>query len=251
VLRQSDAGLVSAYDWRFDKKADKDTYATHASGRAIDFIVMSPGLAADCVDGSYFVLGTLHAASDWDFRKADEIPPPEGYASDHQPVAIDLRTKPDRKASEFKRPAAESGDSKRESTGKSDSAGADDGLRQGDVKSDARVPTIADLEKHAKPSGAPIDADTSLAKALQAAGWSYVLPYPKSKAAEWGKKGGNTTWWPGHWTRKGGATSATQPTQADGWKGDGKPRGDYTKTGAPAACTWVEWLSSAVGRAQK
>ena len=93
-LRMSELGLVSAYDWRFDKDAPKETYTTHASARVIDYVVMTPGLAADCVPSSFFVLGTLHAASDWDFKKADTIPPPAGYASDHCPIAIDLMPTP-------------------------------------------------------------------------------------------------------------------------------------------------------------
>jgi endonuclease/exonuclease/phosphatase family metal-dependent hydrolase len=101
ALRMSDDGLVSAYDWRFDPKAKAATYATHASERAIDFIVMSPGLAADCVDGSYFVLGTMQLHKEADWRTAEK---PKGYASDHMPVSIELVPK-DKPASAFKRAA--------------------------------------------------------------------------------------------------------------------------------------------------
>ena len=245
VLRQSDGGLVSAYDWRFDKKAPRDAYTTHASGRAIDFIVMSPGLAADCVDGSYFVLGTLHAASDWDFRKADEIPPPEGYASDHYPVAIDFLPKPDRKASEFKRSSSSDEDRRDGGSSGAPSAGASKAGARSDVRSDATAPTAADLAQHAKPDGTPTAADTRAADALRAAGWEFLVPYPKSKAAKWSSKGGNTTWWPGYWRNaKSGETSRAQPAGAT-LKGDGKPApsgSDYAKTGAPGRVTWVEWL---------
>ncbi len=79
----SDPKLTNAYDDRFDTKAPSDTYLTHASGRPIDFIFMSRGLAKDAVPGTFFVLGTPIGA------KADS-PKPKGYASDHFPVAIDL-----------------------------------------------------------------------------------------------------------------------------------------------------------------
>jgi hypothetical protein len=235
ALRMSDDGLVSAYDWRFDKKAQADTYSTHASGRAIDFIVMSPGLAADCVEGSYFVLGTLHAASDWDWRKADEIPPPVGYASDHYPVAIDLMTRPDKPASAFKR-AADAG------------AGEKSAPRKPFLRSDAEQPTAADLEAHAKPKGAPSQADEALAAKLREAGWEFVLPMPKSKTAAWSKKGGNSTWWPGYWWNgTTGATSRTAPAAGDKFKGDGKPapgKDEFTRSGAPGPVSWLEWLCS-------
>ena len=53
--------------------------------------MMSPGLAEDAVDGSFFVLSVVHPASDYDWRKdPDKSRIPEGYGSDHYPVAIDL-----------------------------------------------------------------------------------------------------------------------------------------------------------------
>jgi endonuclease/exonuclease/phosphatase family metal-dependent hydrolase len=241
ALRMSDDGLVSAYDWRFDTKAPKDAFVTHASGRSIDFIVMTPGLAADCVEKSYFVLGTLHAASDWDWRKADEIPPPKGYASDHYPVVIEIMPK-DRPASAFKRSEAreEDGDAR-------PAAGAATAPRSG-LRSDAREPTADELARHAKPEGAPSKPDEAQAKALRAAGWRYELPYPKSKTAEWSKRGGNSTWWPGYWTNaKTGATSRATPSDANGMKGDGKgapAKDEFTRNGAPARVSWVEWLCS-------
>jgi endonuclease/exonuclease/phosphatase family metal-dependent hydrolase len=88
----TEAGLRTAYDFRGVKKGNtKDLYTTHDSGRAIDFIFMSPGLAKDAVDGSFFVLSVTHPASDYDWRKdPDKERVPAGYASDHCPVAIDL-----------------------------------------------------------------------------------------------------------------------------------------------------------------
>ena len=223
ALRMSPLGLVSAYDWRFDKKADKDVYTTHASGRAIDYIVMTPGLAADCVDGSYFVLGTLHAASDWDWRKADEIPPPPGYASDHCPVAIDLVTKPDRPAAAFtkEKPKFEE---------KKPAVAAPKGLRP--LEGGAKAPA----------------ADVALATRLQAAGWVYMMPMPKSKTAQWGNDNAETTWFPGYWANAAnGATSVAQPEQANGFKGDGAKKPGWRKGGSPKAPSFVEWLCSTEG----
>jgi hypothetical protein len=114
-----------------------------------------------------------------------------------------------------------------------------------DVRSDATPPTKDDLDTHAKPEGRATKADEALAKRLKDAGWEYMLPYPKSKAAAWGKKGGTTTWWPGYWRNaKLGTTSRAQP-EGGGLKGDGKPapKGDeFIKTGGPGRVSWVEWL---------
>ena len=85
----SDGGLVGAYDFRDRSRKDmKDAYTTHASGRPIDYIMASPGLSEDFVNSSFFVLGTMHAGDDYDWRKGEE--PPKGYASDHYPIAIDF-----------------------------------------------------------------------------------------------------------------------------------------------------------------
>lgn len=75
--------LRNAYDKRFQRTAPRETYATHASGRPIDYIVMSPTLFRAAKDESFFVLGTPIAPS-------RDAPKPKGYASDHFPVAIDL-----------------------------------------------------------------------------------------------------------------------------------------------------------------
>ena len=85
----SEGGLVGAYDFRDRSRKDmKDAYTTHASGRPIDYIMASPGLSEDFVNSSFFVLGTMHAGDDYDWRKGEE--PPKGYASDHYPIAIDF-----------------------------------------------------------------------------------------------------------------------------------------------------------------
>jgi endonuclease/exonuclease/phosphatase family metal-dependent hydrolase len=248
ALRISNDGLVSAYDWRGKKDAPRDLYTTHASGRSIDFIVMTPSLAADCIEGSYFVLGTLHAASDWDWRKADEIPPPEGYASDHYPVAIDIATKTDKPASAFKRAAeptqrARGGDAENDVDAETASS----------APAKPRTATNADTDGP-KPVGDPSSAESALASELMQAGWTYNLPEPKSKAARWGNKDTRTTWWPGYWKNtKTGAMSVSQPKGGGGkgFVGDGKQKPGYRDGGSPGPVAWVEWLCSKESRGEE
>jgi hypothetical protein len=242
ALRMSDDGLVSAYDWRFDPKAKAATYATHASERAIDFIVMSSGLAADCVDGSYFVLGTMQLHREADWRTAEK---PKGYASDHMPVSIELVPK-DKPASAFKR-AAPKGNS--EGSGEAGAgAGAASGASSGAATGATSGSSSATGELRAVEGGkqAPA-ADVAASKALVAAGWRYVMPEPKSKAAKWGTKDTRTTWFPGYWKNASGATSVVQPSAADQFKGDGAAKPAWRDGGSPNAPTWIEWLCSESG----
>ena len=75
-------------DSAVDKKAAKNLYLTHITNRTIDYILLSPALVKIAVPKSFFVFGTLMPGSDYDFKK-DE--PPSGYASDHCPIALDLK----------------------------------------------------------------------------------------------------------------------------------------------------------------
>lgn len=90
------AGLVNSYDWRAwidgnpTRDQIRDRFITHESGRAIDFILVSEGLANELVPSSFFVLSTLHPGDAYDWRK-DKAP--QGHASDHYPVAVDLMPK--------------------------------------------------------------------------------------------------------------------------------------------------------------
>ena len=68
-------------------KAGTPEVVTHESGRSIDHLLVSPGMLGEVV-GPGFVLGTLARPEGVDWR---EFPPPEGYASDHYPVAVDIR----------------------------------------------------------------------------------------------------------------------------------------------------------------
>lgn len=103
----TEGGMRSAYDFRGTKSGNtKELYTTHDSGRAIDFIFMSPGLAADAVDRGFFVLSTMHPESTYRWQDDPEKEKvPAGYASDHCPVAIDVMPKDDKPASAGKAPA--------------------------------------------------------------------------------------------------------------------------------------------------
>ena len=240
--RAGEQGMASAYDWRAEKDNPKYRF-THASERAIDYILMSGGLAADCVGKSYYIWGTpQRPKQDW-----SKFPYPEGYASDHNAVTIDIATTPDRPASAFR---GGSGGGEETAGTRADGASSGKSGARTDVRSDAEAPTKDDLVAHAKPEGGASKKDEALARKLRDAGWEFMLPYPKSKMAAWSKQGGNTTWWPGYWRNaKLGTTSRTQPA-GDALKGDGKPApkgDDFTKTGAPGRVSWVEWLCSDAG----
>ena len=230
VLRTSPLGLRSGYDFRAQKDAPLALYTTHASNRSIDYMIMTPGLAKDVVAGSYFVLGTLHPASDWDYKKAAEIPPPAGYASDHYPIAIEIR--PVVEADHHVLPAEIAPDIVRQ--GEADTAPKSS---ESASTASADVPKPLGFE-----AGAP-EAERRLADALKQAGWAYEFPQPKSKTAKWGNFNGATTWWPGYWVNaKSGATSASQPAASDSFKGDGLPKPAWRKGGSPKEPSWVEWL---------
>ena len=58
---------------------------THTSGRQIDFILLNPSALGELVVDSGFVLGSSHPEYDW---RNEAIP--DGYASDHCALAVDL-----------------------------------------------------------------------------------------------------------------------------------------------------------------
>lgn len=70
-----------------DRVQGDPAWITHESGRTIDLILGNRALVEHIASGSHFVLGVpaRPAGSDW-----KTTPPPEGYASDHYPVAVDL-----------------------------------------------------------------------------------------------------------------------------------------------------------------
>lgn len=81
----TEGGFVDA----FEGVPPGDTrYLTHASGRAIDRILLNAAARSEFVAESRFVLGTPQRPARADWRTT---PPPKGYASDHSPVVIDLK----------------------------------------------------------------------------------------------------------------------------------------------------------------
>lgn len=77
-------GLIDLFS---DRVAGDPAWVTHESGRTIDLILGNAALAKSVAGGSHFVMGVpaRPAGSDW-----RSTPPPEGYGSDHYPVAVDL-----------------------------------------------------------------------------------------------------------------------------------------------------------------
>lgn len=86
-----EGGLIDTMSHRSADSSDAEAaqWVTHESGRTIDYILVNPGAARELVPESGFVLGTFYPG-DWnhyDWRTDDA---PEGHASDHYPIAIDL-----------------------------------------------------------------------------------------------------------------------------------------------------------------
>lgn len=65
-------------------------HISHSSGRTIDMILVNPALKHEIIANSTFILGSPQLAPDADWKTA---PKPDGYASDHMPVAVDLTPK--------------------------------------------------------------------------------------------------------------------------------------------------------------
>jgi endonuclease/exonuclease/phosphatase family metal-dependent hydrolase len=84
-LYRDELGLI---DTMADRSGDDEAFITHASGRAIDFILVNPALEREVVPESAFVYATPLRPEDFDWRTT---PPPIGYVSDHMPVVVDLR----------------------------------------------------------------------------------------------------------------------------------------------------------------
>jgi endonuclease/exonuclease/phosphatase family metal-dependent hydrolase len=81
------ADQIGMIDTLADRLAGDTSFITHASGRAIDFILVNENLNAEVVPGSAFVFATPLRPEEYDWRST---PPPTGYASDHMPVVVDI-----------------------------------------------------------------------------------------------------------------------------------------------------------------
>ena len=80
----ADAQLEDIFDREVCKGKE---FLTHETDRTIDFILINKSLDHEIVDGSRFVLGTPFRPQGADYRTTIA---PEGYASDHLPVAVDF-----------------------------------------------------------------------------------------------------------------------------------------------------------------
>lgn len=82
------AGLIEPLaSFRSGPGGPSARFVTHESGRSIDLILLSPAISPEMVPESMFVFGTPARPAGVDWRT---FPEPEGYASDHYPVAFDL-----------------------------------------------------------------------------------------------------------------------------------------------------------------
>jgi endonuclease/exonuclease/phosphatase family metal-dependent hydrolase len=78
------AGFADAFA---DLPDGDSRYITHASDRVIDHLMLCARAEAGLIKETRFVLGTMQRPAGVDWRTTE---PPEGYASDHYPVVIDL-----------------------------------------------------------------------------------------------------------------------------------------------------------------
>lgn len=68
-------------------RAERAEFTTHASGNSYDRILFSPAAWKEALPKQAFVLGTVTRPAGVDFRTT---PNPEGWASDHYPVVVDI-----------------------------------------------------------------------------------------------------------------------------------------------------------------
>lgn len=80
----SGAGFEDAFG---DLPDGDPKYITHSSDRVIDHLMLSPRAAAGLVKETRFVFGTINRPAGVDWRTTEA---PEGWASDHYPVVVDL-----------------------------------------------------------------------------------------------------------------------------------------------------------------
>jgi endonuclease/exonuclease/phosphatase family metal-dependent hydrolase len=88
-----EAGLVDTHShrviprWRDAPQDEARLYKTHESNRVLDYIMMNSAAYREFIVGSAHVYGTLTPPDSYDWRTD---PKPDGYASDHYPVIVDL-----------------------------------------------------------------------------------------------------------------------------------------------------------------
>jgi len=89
-------------------------------------------------------------------------------------------------------------------------------------------------------------AEMELARSIQAAGWLYVMPIPKSSKAKWGNYDRRTIWWREYWINvRTGKISSREPLKGAGFSGDGLDLRGSMRRGSPSRKpTVIEWLCS-------
>ena len=71
---------------------------------------------------------------------------------------------------------------------------------------------------------------------LKVAGWTYVMPEPKSSEAAWGNSDKRTTWWIGYWTNRVTKTITSAPPKPGDKSrrgGDGNGARQWRSGGSP------------------
>ena len=76
-----------AHRTTWNRDPDVLLYKTHESNRVIDYVLMNSAAYREFIPGSAHVYGTFTPPKSYDWRTD---PHPDGYASDHYPVIIDL-----------------------------------------------------------------------------------------------------------------------------------------------------------------
>jgi hypothetical protein len=98
--------------------------------------------------------------------------------------------------------------------------------------------------------GIEVDQSTShIANELDADGWEYIMPKPKSPQASWGNSDGRTTWWLGYWKKRSKYSESTPRKDSSGkYNGDGiNNTRVWRRGGRPSTPSQLEWLLSKEG----
>jgi endonuclease/exonuclease/phosphatase family metal-dependent hydrolase len=82
-------GMVDTLAYRLIDRDSPESplWKTHESDRVLDYILVNSAAFREYIPGSGFVYGTICPPANYDYERD---PKPEGYASDHYPVVVDL-----------------------------------------------------------------------------------------------------------------------------------------------------------------
>lgn len=113
-------------------------------------------------------------------------------------------------------------------------------------RKEEKIPSVKLRQAHFECDAATLQQAT----ALKIAGWTYIMPEPKSSQAAWGNHDRRTTWWNGYWvsTNRQKTSSAMPKKDENGnFFGDGQGALYWRRGGSPAYPTKIEWLCSDSG----